>query len=148
MGRNRISLQGDMFKEYMAKLDKLGGGNAMKKGTDRALQASKDYVTPLIENAMAKGKLPAGGKYSKGGTKASIDKSVVIEWTGFIGGIKVGFDLKQSGLKSIFLMYGTPKMKPVSGLKNAIYGTKTQKEIARIQEDELNKVIKEVMEGR
>lgn len=146
MGRNRISLQGDMFKEYMAKLDKLGGGNAMKKGTDKALKVSKEYVNPLIEKAMTK--LPAGGKYSTGNTKESIDKSMNVEWTGFIGGIKVGFDLKQSGLKSIFLMYGTPKMKPVSGLKNAIYGTKTQKEIARIQEDELNKVIKEVMEGR
>jgi hypothetical protein len=38
-------------------------------------------------------------------------------------------------------------MKPVSGLKNAIYGTKTKKEIAEIQEQKLSEVIKKVMEG-
>lgn len=145
MARNRISIQGDLFKDYMAKLDKLGGANAMKKGVDKALKASKEYVNPLIETAMTK--LPAGGKYSTGGTKESIDKELKTEWHGFIAETKVGFDFKKSGLKSIFLMYGTPRMSPVKGLKNAIYGSKTQKEIARIQEDELNKVIKEIMEG-
>ena len=44
-------------------------------------------------------------------------------------------------------MYGTPKMKPVTGLKSAIYGTKTQKEIAEIQEKVLSEAIKKVMEG-
>ena len=146
MGRNKISLQVKGFDEYMAKLDKLGGNDAMKRGVDEALKASKEYVNPKIESAMAK--LPAGGKYSHGGTKESIDRDLNTEWHGFIGETKVGFDFKKSGLKSIFLMYGTPKMKPVSGLKNAIYGTKTQKEIAKIQEDELNKVIKEIMEGK
>lgn len=132
----------------MAKLDKLGGNDAMKRGVQEALKASKEYVNPQIESAIAKGNLPAGGKYSLGGTKESIDKDMTIEWRGFIGETKVGFDFKKSGLKSIFLMYGTPRMKPVTGLKNAIYGAKTQKEIAKIQEDELNKVIKEIMEGK
>lgn len=146
MGRNRISLQGDLFKDYMTKLDKLGGSNAMKKGTEEALKASKEYVNPLIEKAMTK--LPAGGKYATGKTKSSIDKDMTTEWSGFIGETKVGFDLKKSGLTSIFLMYGTPKMKPVSGLKNAIYGTKTQKEIAELQGEALTKVVKEIMEGK
>ena len=44
-------------------------------------------------------------------------------------------------------MYGTPRMKPVSGLKSAIYGAKTKKEIAEIQEKVLSDVIKKVMEG-
>ena len=61
--------------------------------------------------------------------------------------VKVCFDFSKSGLTSIFLMYGTPRMKPVSGLKNAIYGAKTQKELATIQEEALQKVIKEIMEG-
>ena len=63
------------------------------------------------------------------------------------GEIKIGFDFSKSGLKSIFLMYGTPKMKPVSGLKSAIYGSKTQKEIAEIQEKVLSNHINKVMEG-
>lgn len=129
----------------MAKLDKLGGTQAMKKGVEEALIESKKHVNPLIEQAMAK--LPAGGKYSSGDTKKSIDKDMSVEWQGMTASVKVGFDFSKSGLTSIFLMYGTPRMKPVSGLKNAIYGAKTQKELATIQEEALQKVIKEIMEG-
>lgn len=129
----------------MARLDELGGTNAMKRGVESSLKASKIYVNPQIEKAM--NKLPAGGRYSTGGTKSSIDKDMIVEWRGYVGEIKVGFDFKKSGLKSIFLMYGTPRMSPVRGLKAAIYGAKTKKEIAKIQDEALNKVIKRVMEG-
>lgn len=147
MARNKVSLQVKGFDEYMAKLDELGGGSAMKQGVDSALKASKQYVNPLIETAMATSNLPAGGKYSTGGTKASIDYDMNTNWEGFVGSTKIGFDFKKSGLKSIFLMYGTPRMSPVSGLKDSIYGSKTQKQIGKIQEEELNKVIKRIMEG-
>lgn len=129
----------------MSKLDKLGGSNAMKKGVEEALIESKKHVNPLIEQAMTK--LPAGGKYSKGGTKESIDTEMDVQWTGMTGEIKVGFDFSKSGMKSVYLMYGTPKMSPVTGLKNAIYGAKTQKEVAEIQEKVLAEHIKKVMEG-
>ena len=148
MGRNRISLQAKGFEEYMAKLDELGGNDAMKRGVDSALKASKAYVNPLIESAMAKSNLPAGGKYSKGDTKQSIDKDMTVEWGGFEGEIKVGFDLQGSGLTSIFLMYGTPRMSPVAGLEDAVYGGKTQRQIAKIQGEALNKVVKRIMEGK
>ena len=62
------------------------------------------------------------------------------------GAIKVGFDFSESGSTSIFLMYGTPKMRPVAGLKAAIYGSKTKKEIAEIQQREVNEVIRRIME--
>jgi len=129
----------------MAKLDELGGTQAMKKGVEEALIESKKHVNPLIEKAM--NKLPAKGKYSTGDTKESIDDEMSVEWQGMTGTIKVGFDFKKSGPKSIFLMYGTPRMKPVSGLKSAIYGAKTKREVAEIQEKVLSDVIKEVMEG-
>lgn len=145
MARNRIGLQVKELDYYMAKLDELGSGKAMKRGVESALKASKQHVNPLIEQAM--NKLPAGGKYSHGGTKESIDKDLNVEWEGMTGSIKVGFDFSKSGLKSIFLMYGTPRMKPVSGLKAAIYGAKTQKELATIQEEALQKVILRIMEG-
>ncbi len=145
MARNKIGLQVKGFEEYMAKLDEVGGAKAMRQGVESALKASKAYVNPQIEAAMTK--LPAGGRYSTGDTERSIDKDMAVEWTGMIGAIKVGFDFKRSGMKSIFLMYGTPRMKPVSGLKSAIYGTKTQKELAVIQEEELQKVILRIMEG-
>lgn len=145
MARNRIGLQFTGWENYMDKLDKLGGTKLMKKGVDKALIESKKHVNPVIEKSMSK--LPAGGKYSTGDTKKSIDKEYKVDWSGMTGEIKVGFDFKKSGFTSIYLMYGTPRMKPVSGLKNAIYGAKTKKEIAEIQEKVLSDVIKKVMEG-
>ena len=145
MARNKIGLQFNGWEEYIAKLDELGGTQVMKKGVEEALIESKKHVNPLIEKSM--GKLPAGGRYSTGNTKESIDDEMRVDWEGMTGSIKVGFDFSKSGVTSVFLMYGTPKMKPVAGLKSAIYGTKTQKEIAEIQEKVLSDYIKKVMEG-
>lgn len=145
MARKKIGLQFNGWEDYIAKLDELGGTKTMKKGVEEALKESKKHVNPLIEKSM--GKLPAGGRYSTGDTKKSIDNENKVEWSGMTGEIKIGFDFSKSGLKSIFLMYGTPKMKPVTGLKSAIYGNKTQKEIAEIQEKVLSEAIKKVMEG-
>lgn len=147
MARNKIGIQVKGFDEYMSKLDELGGSAAMRRGVESALKASKDYVNPLISAAMASSNLPAGGKYSTGDTAHAIDKEMSVEWDGMIGSIKVGFDFKKGGLTSIFLMYGTPKMPPVAGLKDAIYSAKTQREIKKLQEEALNKVIERVMEG-
>ena len=145
MARNKIGLHFKGFEEYIERLDEIGNTTAVKRGVESALKASKQYVNPQINAAMAK--LPAGGKYSTGDTKASIDTDMTVEWEGLTGFIKVGFDFKKSGLTSIFLMYGTPNMPPVAGLKNAIYGAKTKKEIAKIQQEAITKVIKRVMEG-
>lgn len=147
MARNRFTLDVKGFDEYMEKLDKLGGSDAMKRGVESALKQSKQHVTPKIKAAMANSNLPAGGKYSTGKTEAGIDRDIVVTWDGMTASIKVGFDFKKSGLTSIFLMYGTPKMAPVPGLKDAIYGAKTKSELKKIQTEALQKVIKRVMEG-
>lgn len=145
MARNKIGLQVEGFEEYMAKLDEIGGSQAMKRGVESALKASKQYVNPLINQAMTN--LPAKGKYSTGDTKKSIDTDMKVDWEGQTASIKVGFDFQKSGMKSIYLMYGTPKMSPVKGLKATIYGSKTKKQIAELQGEALNKVIKRIMEG-
>lgn len=148
MARNKIGLQTSAFKDLMEKLDELGDSPAMKKGTESALKASKAFVNSQINKCMAKGNLPAGGKYSTGDTKRSVDTDMNVVWEGLTASIKAGFDFKKSGLKSIFLMYGTPKMQPVAGLKDAIYGAKTQKQIAKLQAEAVNKVVKRIMEGK
>lgn len=147
MARNKIGLQVKGFEEYMEKLDNLGGGEAMKRGTEAALKASKNHINPQIDAKMSKNNLPAHGKYSTGDTRKSLSSDMTVIWSGAVGEIDIGFDFSKSGLKSIFLMYGTPRMKPVSGLKSAIYGSKSKREIAEIQEAELNKVIKRIMEA-
>lgn len=147
VARNRVGLVANGLEEYMNKLEELGGATAMKKGAEAALKASKQYVNPLIEQRMATGNLPAKGKYSFGDTRDSIDEDMTVEWSGLTGEVKIGFDFSKSGTKSIFLMNGTPRMKPVTGLKAAIYGNKTKKAIAELQGEALANAIKEIMEG-
>lgn len=147
MPKNKIGLQFDGWTDYMERLDKLGGSQSMKNATEKALIASKEYVNPQIEKAVANSNLPARGKYATGQIKKSINTDKKVEWSAMTGEIKVGFDFDKSGVTSIFLMYGTPRMKPVKGLKNAIYGTKTKKQIAQIQEAEVLDVIKSIMGG-
>lgn len=148
MARNRVSLQVKGFDEYMAKLDEIGDSQAMRRGVNEALKVSKEYVTPLIESAMATANLPAGGKYSTGRTKDSIDKDMTVNWSGFTAEIKVGFDWSKSGVVSQVLIYGSPKQAPVKGLYEAIYGNKSQREIGKLQGKALDEVIKSIMEGK
>lgn len=145
MAKSKIGLQFDGWTETMSKLDKLGGTAAMKRGVEAGLRASKAYVNSNIKKAMAN--LPAKGKYSTGRTLESLDQSMSIDWEGLTGSIKVGFDFSQSGMTSIYLMYGTPRMEPVAGLEDAIYGNKTKREIRKIQAEAVNKVIKRTMGG-
>ena len=144
MGRSKIGLHFKGWEEMVAKLDKLAGTESVKCGVESALKYSKKYVTYQIEKSLEK--LPANGKYSTGRTKNSIDKEMKVYWNGGLAEIKIGFCFKKSGLTGIFLMYGTPRTKPVIGLKTAIYGEKTKKEIKKLQVEEINKVIKKIME--
>ena len=121
MAKAKIGLQFDGWEETITKLDKLAGSSATAKAVEEALIDSKEYVNNNIDKAITSGNLPAKGKYSTGHTKKSINRDSNVEWQGQTATIKVGFDFKKSGTTSIFLMYGTPKMKPAKGLKNAIY---------------------------
>ena len=141
MARNKIGIKFAGFEELMEKLDKLGGSAAMKKGVEAGLKSSKQYVNEEIKKVIAKSNLPAHGKYSHGDTLQSIDKNFEVDWEGLMASTKVGFNFSKSGLVSIFLMYGTPKMKPVAGLYDAIYGKKTQSKIKKLQKEAIEKVI-------
>lgn len=143
MAKNRIGLQFDGWKEYMAKLDKLAGGETTKRAVEQALVESKKIMNKKIESAMQTSNLPAKGKYSTGRTLQSLDRSENVTWSGDTAEIPVGFNMEESGLTSVFLMYGTPTMKPVRGLKSAIYGSAVKKEIAAKQEEIIKKALEE-----
>ena len=147
MAKNRMGLQFDGWEETITKLNSLAGNSGTAKAVEEALISSKEYVNEQLDKAVISASLPAKGKYSTGDTRKSINKDSVVQWQGQTASIKVGFDFKKSGTTSIFLMYGTPKMKPAKGLKNAVYGAKTKKEIAEIQSNVISKYIKDVMEG-
>ena len=147
MAKAKMGLQFDGWEETITKLNNLAGNTVTKKAVSEALIKSKEHVNVGIEKTVGSGSLPAKGKYSTGDTKDSINRDKEVTWQGQTASIKVGFDFKKSGTTSIFLMYGTPKMKPAKGLRNAIYGSKAQKEIAEIQSEIINRYIVEEMEG-
>ena len=149
MAKNKIGLEFDGWEDYMSRLDKIGGRSAVKRGTEAALKSSKQYVNPLIKKGVSNSNLPAGGKFSAiPHVRDTINERHNVEWDGLTASIDIGFDIKApGGLTSIFLIYGTPKMKPAKGLKAAIYGKKTHTQVAEIQQDAIGKVIKRIMEG-
>jgi len=122
----KIGLQLKGFEDLMSDLDKLGGD--LNQVTTEALEKSHAYVTPNIHQAMKK-------HYRTGRTEKSIEDSGKVTWTGNVASVDVGFDIANGGLASVFLMYGTPKMKKDTKLYNSIYGSATKKKLAEIQEE-------------
>lgn len=137
------------LEDYIAKLETLGKTDVVKRGVEAGLKSSKVYVTQKLRQGVATGNLPAKGKYAASPHVVdTLDNAMDVEWNGLTGEMKIGFDLKKpSGIVSIFLMYGTPRMKPARGLKSAVYGAATKRRVLELEEEAINKVIKRVMEG-
>lgn len=58
--------------------------------------------------------------------------------------VKIGFDINNGGLPSIFLMYGTPRMKPDRKFRSDIYGKKTKQENFEIQNKIFQKYVQQL----
>lgn len=125
MAKNRLSLNFDGMEQLMAKLESLDGD--VRTATETALKKSRDYVTDNLRQAIAPHK-------ETGMTEDSLHDNLPVQWSGSVAEMEVGFDIGNGGLASIFLMYGTPKMSPDRKLYNALYGGKTRKQIAEIQQ--------------
>ena len=145
MAKNRIGLQFSGFAEMAARLDELQGD--LQRTTEEALIKSKEAVTAKLLEATNKANYPAQGKYSTRRTRQYIDTTQNVTWQDTTAEINVGFDLEKSGLTSIYLMYGTPRMAKVQAIYDAIYGSHVKAEIKRIQKETFDAAIKEKMEG-
>lgn len=124
MAKNKIGLEFEGFKELMAKFDRLGGDT--EKTVEKMLKKSQEHVARKLKVDMMK-------HHRTGKTEGSIVDDNKVEWHGFAAETGIGFDLKNHGMPSIFLMYGTPRMKKDSKLYNDVYGKKTKNEIAELQ---------------
>lgn len=138
IAKNKMSINFDGYKELKTKLDSIGG-ESTKRAVEGALKASQQLIARQANEAML-------SHERTGTTRKSIVKDGNVEWEGDTASINIGFDLKNGGLPSVFLMYGTklhgqPHIKPDRELYNAVYGAKTKKEIKKIQEEVFNKVI-------
>lgn len=138
--KSMISIDFSNFSDYAEKLDKLGG-DLKEIFTDAMEQAAETVQFDTID-AMAKGNLPAGGKYSQGDTEASIIRDAKVSWHGSLGKIGLGFDKTRPGAGG-FLITGTPKMQPNRALED-IYGRKKyenqlKKDIEEVLQDEIDR---------
>lgn len=141
MAKKKNGFDTTMLLKYADQLESLGGSTALKRAAEGGMLQTKQVVNEKLTAAMRPGNLPAGGKYSTGDTMASIDKSMAVNWQGNLGEIPLGFDMKKSGITSIMLMHGTPKMQPVPGLYDALYGQAVRREARKAQEEAIKTII-------
>ncbi len=126
MARKKTGIEFEGFEEVLAKLNKLNGD--VKGTTEKALKQTHNLITKKARESITP-------HYLTGDTEKSLVETPQIEWEGSIASVPTGFDISDGGLPSIFLMYGTPRMKKDQKLYNAFYGSKTKKEIMQLQED-------------
>lgn len=138
MARNRVGMSFKGFEEMAAKFDSMGGD--LRSVVTECLEKTNAHITPKLHADMQK-------HNRSGKTESSISDSSHVEWEGANAYIKVGFNIKEGGLPSIFLMYGTPRMKKDTRLYNDIYGKKTRDEVRVIQEQIFRRKFDEIMGG-
>lgn len=136
--KSKFGVTFEGFDELMTQLDGLEGD--LKQVTTDCLEVAHETVTPNVHGAMRK-------HHQTGATEKSIKDNSKVTWEGSTASIDVGFKISDGGLPSIFLMYGTPKMKKDTKLYNSIYGKKVRDEIAEKQQDILNKAISKRLGG-
>ena len=141
---SKFSIEFEQLKQLANQLEELAGIEGVDRAVESALLATDDYVTREVDKAVA------GSRYDferTGTTKSTIDREKKIDWDGSVASVKTGFTISKGGLPSIFLMYGTPKIKPDTNLKNAAKGEGIHKQkINKLQQEVFNKVIQRIME--
>lgn len=136
---NHINLSFDGMQILSERLKSLNGD--LEATAEKALKKSHEHVTPKLHEAMRPHK-------RTGNTEKSIIDNAKVTWQGTTVSAGIGFDLKNGGMPSIFLMRGTPRTSPDRKLRDAIYSTKTQRKIQEIQEKVLSDAINEKMGRR
>lgn len=139
MAKMSITFKG--FEKLAEDIDAIGGN--LQKAVDEALTESQQLIQSNVQNAAAPYARKGGGKgYATGKMYGAIIKDPQVVWNGLIAEVDVGFRLFQDGgWHSIFIMYGTPRMAKNPKVYNAIRGTRTKNEIAKLQEEIMKKYL-------
>ena len=140
----RMQIIFDGFKDLAYRIDKAGGN--VEEAVDDALLQTQDW----IQNSLTMAAVPYNAKGRKGYATGEMFRSIIkdrkIYWKGTVAEVRVGFEL-ETGFHSIFIMYGTPRIAKDQKIYDAIRGTKTQKEIAQLQEEVMLKHLSLVEEN-
>ena len=132
------------FKEMADLAERIeNAGGSLQEACDKALKATHAYITPQLSAGISR-------HHSSGDTEESLERAPRVEWVSPLKAqVNIGFNLADGGLPSIFLMWGTPKRKasemPVDiALKNAAFGPKVKREVAKLQREALEAVLQEL----
>lgn len=137
--KSKMAFNFKEMAELAERLEKMGG--SLQKICDEALKATHDYITPQLSSNIAR-------HVDTGETQGSLDRSPRVVWVNpNKAQVNIGFDLSDGGWPSIFLMWGTPKMAPDKSLRNAAFGPKVRREVAKIQREAMEKAIAELTRG-
>ena len=128
----KMELKFTGMNEYIRRLQRMD--KDIKRVTENALKSSSAEITPGIHKGIAPHNLT-------GATEESIVKDKKVEWTGEVAEVKVGFSIRDGGLASIFLMYGTPTIEPDMELYDSIYGSRTKSKVRKKQKEVFEKGI-------
>lgn len=147
----KFSVEFEGFNEVMARLSKLEADT--KQIAEKALKESHAYVTPKLQSDMQPHK-------RMGRTQGSIQTGSNIKWSGQLASVDVGFNIRNGGLPSIFLMYGTQShaasnqygssgkinggVAKDNNLYNDVYGSSTVNKIREIQRDIFYEALREL----
>lgn len=137
----KMSITFNGFEKLAEDIDAIGGD--LQKAVDEALSESQKLIQSNLQSAAAPYAKKGGGKgFATGKMYQSIINDPQVVWKGLIAEVGVGFRLFASGgWHSIFIMYGTPRMAKNPKVFNAIKGTKTRNEIAKLQEKVMQKYL-------
>lgn len=132
--KSKFAFRFDEMSELAAKIEAAGGD--LQKAAESALKATHGFITPQLNRGVSR-------HVQTGETKGSLEKKARVTWVHpMLARVEIGFDLSDGGVPSIFLMWGTPKMKPDTNLRRAAYGAKVRREVAKIQREALETVLK------
>ena len=123
---NKVYLEFEGLDWYLHKFTKVEAN--VPKITEKALKKAHKIITKKAEEAI----YPHNKTYQ---TEKSLRREAEVEWEGTLASIKTGFSISEGGLASIFLMYGTPRMKKDQKLYNAFWSKSTQDEVKKAEKE-------------
>jgi HK97 gp10 family phage protein len=133
MARNRVGLDSSEFAQLIDKVSAMGGN--VEKAAREALEAARDIVTPAAKQAIRP-------HHRTGRTESSLRNNPVKRTGDGKLYVDVGFDLKNGGLPSLFLMYGTPRVKKDTKLYNALRGSAIRRRVQEAQRRAFNEAVR------
>lgn len=137
MAKKLVFLDMPNMTKWITDLDSLTK-RGLEEAVKNALIESKQYITQMLEAEMQ--------THNRTGiTLDSLDTETKVDVNGFKYSIPIGFNLRQGGLASLWLMHGTPKQAPDQRLYDAVYGKGTQKRVKQIQQEQVKRVLQKYL---